>query len=98
MAIFYFVQFTIKIIQIQEKIYVKRLESSLYFKFTPTTPPIIPEAIAAIIIIIEYIFISNPLTVIPDKIYINNIYTNPIIPPFKIPFFLIEPAPIELPN
>ena len=54
--------------KVKSKIYVKRLESSLYFKFTPTTPPIIPEAIAAIIIIIEYIFISNPLTVIPDKI------------------------------
>lgn len=69
-----------------------------YFKFTPTTPPIAPATIPAIIIIIEYIFSANPFNIILDSIYINNIYINPIIPPFTIPFFLSEPAAIELPN
>ena len=38
-----------------------------YFKFTPTTPPIIPAAIPAVIIITEYTFSENPLVVKLDK-------------------------------
>ena len=64
------------------------MNTLFYFPiFTPIMPPSIPVNILAIINITEFVFtVKSPINAL-DIRYKSNIYMNPIIPPYKSPYF-----------